>query len=272
MREAAERWREQLEAWAIPEEILRAVPDSPWALPREVFVRRVDSYVEHPVGASYQRAREALQPSGSVLDVGAGAGAASLPLAPYLTGLTAVDERPSMMGDLTERAGKLEIPVRTVVGRWPGVAPETPAADVVVCHHVAYNVGDLDAFAAALNDHARRRVVLELSAHHPTAALNPLWTRLYGLERPAGPTVDDALDVLREIGIEATAERWPRPPRPPYPSFAALVSTTRRRICLPEHREPELARALIDLGADPEQPRDLAPPDSELVTLWWDRG
>jgi len=271
MRDAARRWREQLEAWAIPEEILRAVPDSPWALPREVFVRRADSYVEQPVGASYQRAREALEPAGSVLDVGAGAGAASLPLAPHLTELIAVDERPSMMDDLTERAGRLATPVRTIVGRWPDVAPETPEADVVVCHHVAYNVADLDMFVAGLANHARRRVVLELTAQHPMAALNPLWTVMHGLERPTRPTVDDALEVLREIGIEPTVQRWPRPVRAPYPSFDALVTTTRRRICLPADREAELARVLLDLGADRDHPRDLPPPDNDLVTLWWDR-
>ena len=37
-----------------------------------------------------------------------------------------------------ERAG---VTHREVLGRWPDVAADVAAADVVVCHHVVYNVG-----------------------------------------------------------------------------------------------------------------------------------
>ena len=56
-------------------------------LPREVFARRADRLSREPAGASYDRERAALDPPGSVLDVGAGAGAASLPLASRITEL-----------------------------------------------------------------------------------------------------------------------------------------------------------------------------------------
>jgi hypothetical protein len=141
-------------------------------------------------------------------------------------------------------------------------------ADVVVCHHVFYNVAPLDAFAAALTDHARRRVVVELTATHPLRTLNPLWKRLHDLDRPDGPTADDAAAVLREIGIDPHVERWRRGPRPPYPSLADLVAITRRRLCLPPERDDEVAAALIEFGVDPDHPRDLSA--DEVVTLWWD--
>ena len=50
-----------------------------------------------PGGASYDRERAALDPPGSVLDVGAGAGAACLPLASRTTALTAVDTDDGML-------------------------------------------------------------------------------------------------------------------------------------------------------------------------------
>ena len=37
---AVERWREQLERWAIPPEILAAAPESPWGFPTELFRAR----------------------------------------------------------------------------------------------------------------------------------------------------------------------------------------------------------------------------------------
>jgi SAM-dependent methyltransferase len=263
----ADRWRAELLSWAIPPEILAAVADSPWAIPTDVFARRADSAVAAPDGASYRVAMEAVDGGGSVLDVGSGAGAASLPLGQPIV---AVDVNAEMLAALTTRAQRLGLPVTTVEGRWPDVADQTPVADVVVCHHVAYNVPDLGPFAIALTEHARRRVVLELTANHPMAALNPLWTEMHGISRPSRPTAWDALEVLRELGITPHIETGPRPPRPEYPGFAELVAITRRRLCLPPARDDELAATLLRLGVDPEHPRDLPPAQDLLVTLWWD--
>jgi hypothetical protein len=202
------------------------------------------------------------------LDVGAGAGAASLGHAGHLTELTAVDTDPSILDALVERATALELPVRTIVGQWPDVADQAPVADVVVCHHVFYNVAALDAFATALTRHARRRVVVELTSAHPLRVLNPLWKQLHDLDRPTRPTAEDAVAVLAEAGIEAHEQRWRRGPRPPYPSFNDLVATTRRRLCLPPERDADLAGALQAAGVDPANPRDLS--SDEVVTLWWD--
>jgi SAM-dependent methyltransferase len=263
---AADHWREQLAAWAIPPEILASVPDSPWTVPTDVFARRADTAVAAPAGASYRRAREALIDGGTVLDVGCGAGAASLPLGAPITG---VDVSPDMLTALATRAQRLGLEVATIEGQWPDVAEQTPVADVVVCHHVAYNVPDLEPFAIALTDHARARVVLELTPLHPMTPLNPLWTELHGLDRPTGPTAGDAVEVLREVGIIAQRETSPRPPRAEYSSFTDMVALTRRRLCLTADRDADVASVLRRLGVDPEHPRDLAPPDDTLVTLWW---
>jgi len=272
MGDAAQRWREQLEAWAIPDEFLRAVPDSPWQHPTEVFAKRADSYVAKPVGVSWERAIAALEPRGVVLDVGAGAGAASLPLARATTELIAVDQSRTMLDALSVRAASLNLPTRLVQGTWPADSSTVDKADVVVCHHVFYNVADLAPFAQALTDHARRRVVVELPPAHPMRALNPLWLRLHGLRRPDGPTADDAVAVLTELGLDVHRERWPRPPRTPYGSFVDMVASTRRRLCLPAARDSELMDALVELGVDPDHPVDLTDSHgADLVTLWWDR-
>ncbi|HZD66626.1 MAG TPA: class I SAM-dependent methyltransferase, partial [Acidimicrobiales bacterium] len=152
---AGRRWAAELAAWAIPEDILAAAPASPWGFPPDLFA----APSEPPDTPSRRRALEALGAGGSVLDVGAGAGAAGLALVPPATGLIAVDERPEMLARLADTAAARGVRAQTVVGSWPTVADEVPPADVVVCHHVLYNVADVGAFAAALADHARRRVV-----------------------------------------------------------------------------------------------------------------
>ncbi|MHB1877332.1 MAG: methyltransferase domain-containing protein, partial [Streptosporangiaceae bacterium] len=121
------RWRDDLASWAIPEEILASVSESPWALPTQVFARRADQVTAAPAGESYQREWDALDPPGSVLDVGSGAGAACLPLLPRTIGLTAVDAEDGMLALLAERAAARGVRARCVQGRWPQVAAEVPA-------------------------------------------------------------------------------------------------------------------------------------------------
>jgi SAM-dependent methyltransferase len=258
--EAARYWRERLAEWAIPAAITDAVTESPWTFPVEEFASRARRSAEHPVGASYARAVEALADPGTVLDVGAGAGAASLPLlgTGRVTGLTAVDTSTEMLDALRDNAS---VPTRTLAGRWPDIAAQAPVADVVVCHHVFYNVAELADFAAALTAHARRRVVVELTEAHPMVALNPLWTVLHGLARPTRPTATDAVAVLREAGLVPDEQRWDDPDPAPALTDAA-VESTRRRLCLPPERRVDVEAALRAYPL-----RRLA-----RCTLWWDAG
>jgi len=265
-----DKWRADLAAWAIPEDITAAVPDSPWVLPRQVFARRADRLMREPAGPSYDQAREALDPAGAVLDIGSGAGAACLPLAPYVTTVTAVDTDQAMLTLLAERAAAAGLDLHTVCGRWPDVAAQVAPADVVTCHHVTYNVSDLGPFLAALTSHARRRVVVELTAAHPLTSLNPLWLRFHGLRRPDGPTAADLLAILSEAGVRARHTEWNRPAEADYAGFAELVEVTRRRLCLPADRASEVEGALLNLGSQRERPGDLGSSGRDVVTIWWE--
>ena len=263
-------WRGDLSAWAIPERITSAVAESPWVLPRQVFARRADRLTGAPGGVSYERAWEALAPSGTVLDVGSGAGAACLPLAPRATTVTAVDSDERMLAMLAERADGIGLGLRPVAGQWPAVAPQVPPADVVTCHHVIYNVPDVEPFLAALTSHARRRVVVEITTVHPLTALSPLWLRFHGLTRPARPTAADLLAILSEMGLKARHTEWSRPAEADYASFPELVDVTRRRLCLPPERAGEVEAALLDMGIVRERPGDLGSSGRDVVTIWWE--
>jgi SAM-dependent methyltransferase len=265
-------WGDELAAWAIPDHIVAAAPDSPWVLPGQVFARRADRLSAEPSGPSFERAWEALNPPGSVLDVGSGPGAACLPLLTRATAVTAVDADARMLAMLAERAAARGVVARCVHGRWPQVAEQVPAADVVTCHHVLYNVPDLEPFVAGLTGHARRLVVAEITATHPLTSLNPLWLEFHGLRRPDGPTAEDLLAILRAMGLRPGFQRWSRPLGPDYASFAELVDVTRRRLCLPPDRAEDVAGALLGLGIDPASPSDLGSSGRDVLTVWWNGG
>lgn len=261
---AAQEWSAQLAAWAIDPDILATAPESPYGLPPELFALEHARPTPSPL---LDLARQALPADGTVLDVGVGVGAASLPLFPPGSHLHAVDSQPSMLVALADAAQRRGVPLTTYDGAWPDVAHRVPACDVVVCSHVAYNVPDLAPFATALTTHARRRVVVELYADHPWVPLGPLWEHFHHQQRPKGPTAGLAVEVLREAGIEPEVHRWSRPAiQPTGDLLATYVAFTRRRLCLPASRDPEVAEQLARV---PREPR-------ESVVLVWrgspDRG
>ena len=258
--ESARRWRADLDSWEIPPEILAAAPESPWGCPPGLFARAAEEAVHAQSAAptpSLHRALEALPEGGSVLDVGAGGGAASLPLCPPAATVTAVDQSPQMLERFADLAEGQGIRHNEVEGLWPDVAGRVGPVDVVVCNHVLYNVGDLVPFVTALTEHARRRVVVEITAAHPQSLLNPLWEHFHGVPRPTRPTAQDAFAVLRDLGLEVGIAEFEGPLRWHKDHHEEIVAFTRRRLCLPPERDPEVAALL-----PPPLPRP-------HVALWW---
>ncbi len=265
-------WRCQLAAWAIPAEILAAAPESPWGFPVGLFAARASAALDAEPTPSTGQALAWLPPGGSVLDVGAGAGAASLPLARRAGRIDAVDSSAAMLAAFRAAAAAAGVPARTVLGAWPEVAGRVEPADLVVCHHVLYNVPDLAPFAQALTGHARRRVVVELTATHPLADLAPLWRHFHGLERPQGPTADAAVAALRALGLAVDRQDWQTDPAPGFERWQDVVAFTRRRLCLPPERDAELGALLEPYRIERGGRVGLHRGPRRLVTLSWPPG
>jgi 2-polyprenyl-3-methyl-5-hydroxy-6-metoxy-1,4-benzoquinol methylase len=239
----ADRWAEQLAAWAIPQRVLDQAPQSPFAHDTATFT--VDDTLDRSV-LSAEVARSVLPKSGgSVLDVGCGGGRAAMSLVPPAHRVIGVDQDSGMLAAFTTAAADAGAQSITIQGQWPDVVLDTPVADVVVCHHVAYNVADIEPFIAALTGRARLAAVLVLPTVHPMTAWNNAWRRFWNIERPSGPTSDDLVAVLVEMGIDV--ERWEMP-RPPLARATAdpanRVPSTLRRLCLGPDRADEVAAFL----------------------------
>jgi len=268
---ALERWRAELADWAIPDEIVAAAPESPWGFPTELFRARAERSPAEP-SATTRIALGALGTGGDVLDVGVGGGATSLPLATVATLITGVDESADMLAGFAASARDTGVESGTGEGRWPDASPDTPAADVVVCGHVLYNVGDLEPFVRALDAHARRRVVVEITPSHPLVWMGDLWRRFHGLERPDGPSADLAIDAINEVGIEVRREDESRVPRSGgFERREDAIAFVRRRLCLPAGRDTELAAVLGERLVERDGLWAASPVEHQIVTLWWDR-
>ncbi len=256
MSSPAQHWREALEAWALPDEIVNSAPQSPWIHPPALF-DVPDTIAPSP---SHDRAREVLTDGATVLDVGCGGGIAAFALTPPATHVIGVDHQTEMLTMFRSNAIARGVRVETIDGFWPSVAVRTPTADVVTAHHVVYNVADIEPFLLALDDHASSRVVLEMPDHHPLAPMSEAWRYFWNLERPDGPTPAELLEVLRELGLDAQREQWRGPTRVEQnPEQAAHFM--RIRLCLPESREGEVRDFLQS---------HVAPLERQLSTIWWD--
>lgn len=261
VRRLAESWAEALLAWALPDQVLQTAEASPWRLD-PAWLRPRPPEEDPGVGSpARQAALDALGAGGSVLDVGCGPGAASLALAGSATEIVAVDESEAMLAAFSEHARDRGVRARTVQGRWPEIARSVPVCDVVVCHHVVYNVPRLVPFLDELGRHARRRVVLELTALHPRSDLNPLFAALWQLDRPTGPSALDVVRLVEAMGLAPVAVATDLPHRASAGDGSDRLERTRQALCLPEARAGELAELLARLPAQTTRPG---------VALWWE--
>jgi SAM-dependent methyltransferase len=264
---AAARWRELLEAWALPPDLLAAVPDSPYEWPTGLWRRGIrEPEADTP---TVRAVAGLLPPGGSLLDVGAGTGRASLPFAARGHRVTAVEPNPKMAAALREEAAAAGVEVRLMHGAWPAAASQAGRHDVALAAHVVYDVADLGPFLRALHQAARAGVVVEAGERHPWAGLAGYYRALHGLERPDGPSADLLVEVVQEVlGVRPQVERWEGRGRLRFADLQELVDLYRRRLVVPVERAGEVAELLAPDVVEEEGWLSLRD-DHGVVTVWW---
>jgi SAM-dependent methyltransferase len=237
----ATHWAEELKAWGIPEHILASAPESPWTHDPKAFAVDDALPTETP---SYQAAKAAFQRGGTVIDVGVGGGRSSLGLGALATHITGVDASQAMLDRFSTTATEQSTPHTTILGNWPEVAGQAGTADVVICHHVLYNVSEIVLFISALTNAAIRQVVVEITDSHPQSRLNDAWLHFHNITRPTSPNASDALEIIRALNDHVEISSIQRRLSVAAVDKQAQIAYVRRTLCLPFNREPEVAAYL----------------------------
>jgi len=169
--------------------------------------RRARSYAR----STHARSDEFLQvvepylgPRKTLIDVGAGTGRHATPLAERLEWVTAVEPSEGMRSHIPPREN-----MTVIASTWEDA--EVARADLVICSHVMYGVGEPVSFLEKLQKAARERVFVmmrETDLPHPAAELRK---RLIGGSGPRLPRFSELFMLLLQIGVAADVEfiRYP---------------------------------------------------------------
>jgi hypothetical protein len=135
-----------------------------------------------------------LSPRKTLIDVGAGVGRHTLPLAERLEWVTAVEPSEGMRAQMPPRDN-----ITVVASTWEDAA--VAPTDLVICCHVMYGIEEPIPFITKMERSARERVFIMMREGpmvHPAAVVRD---RMLGAEDPPVPRFSDLFMLLMQIGI-----------------------------------------------------------------------
>jgi SAM-dependent methyltransferase len=217
-----------------------------------------------------------VQPTDVVLDVGAGTGRHSVPLAGHAQRVVAVDPSPAMLRFLRESAAEeARTNIDVIEGAWPDVAEQAPKADVVISAHVVYPIEDIVPFLQALDAKATRVCLLNLMVWQPWFDRLGLWEAVHGQARLPQPAHMDVVNVLAQLGCYANVEiAWLDLGRT-FASMDAAVEGFAEAVAAGDDRErQQRLRDALALLLEPRPDGAFAYPQRRYptATVWWEAG
>ena len=191
-----------------------------------------------------------LTSSSTVLDVGAGVGRYTIPLAKQAARVTAVEPSTGMRGYLEEDARTAGLTnVTVVLSAWE--AANVEPCDIVLCSHVVYFISGIRAFLEKVRDNARGQVFMAIRTNQRDAALRELWEIVHKEPRVPEPGLMDLYPTLRQVlGVTANVQvvtyGGGRNPLGRFDSVEDAMPEVRRQLLLAEGSPSESA-ALVYL-------------------------
>jgi hypothetical protein len=188
------------------------------------------------------------------LDLGAGGGRYTLPLALMVRRMYAVEPSAGMREVLAAGAREYGIEnVETFAERWPSPKSEAPVADVGFMSQVGYDIEDIGPFGDQLEAHTRRMCAVMLYDFTPLRYFEALWPRVHGEPRVTLPGLREFMTLLFARGQAPSLGTITLAP-PRFEDVEALHRASRRPLWVLEGtpEDERLGRAVRELAVPVE--------------------
>lgn len=212
-----------------------------------------------------------LRKGDTALDVGAGAGRYTLPLAALAAHVTAVEPSAGMRASLEAALAERGIGNVTVMpGAWEDM--DVGPHDVVLCAHVLYFVPDVVPYIEKLDAAARRACYVYLRVDGRETALLPLWQELFAKPFPSEPGFADLYPLLLSLGIRANV-RLTMEGAGGYADLDEALGQARQQLGIGPDRHEQDARIRQFLGEHLVQQGGVLrfPSRSQSAIVWWEK-
>ena len=195
--EALRAWAERVRANREQVDQFREANPSDFYAPIAGMFRADPSRRDEP---TLEVLRELVEPTDTVLDIGAGGGRYALPLALCSREVIAVEPSEGMRRVLTEGMHAYTITnIQTVDARWPDDTSRLHG-DVALMSHIGYDIEDIGGFLDAMESATRRLCIAVLLSQPPPAEADRFWPMVHGVERAALPSLPEFLTLLLARG------------------------------------------------------------------------
>jgi 2-polyprenyl-3-methyl-5-hydroxy-6-metoxy-1,4-benzoquinol methylase len=145
--------------------------------------------------------KDNLAPGDTVIDIGAGSGRWTIPLAAKAGGVSAIEPSPEMsilLRQNIDASGRDNI--ETIAAKWEEASVQTH--DIVVCAHAMYSSPDLADFVRKMERLARKRCYLAMRLLQADSILGELSLAIYGRRHDSANAIV-AYNALFSMGIYA---------------------------------------------------------------------
>jgi SAM-dependent methyltransferase len=206
----------------------------------------------------------------TVLDIGAGIGRWTLPIARIVRRVTAVEPLQGMRQALLERAASHGVTNLDVVAI-PWLEADVPPHDVAIAAHATYTTPDLLGFVRKMEACARRTCCLALRVPAHDGAIGELSERIHGRWHDS-PNFIVGYNLLLSAGFHPNVLMEPRPVRHWTDATQdEAVARARRHLHLEDARHDSTVREVLSRRLPLVDGAYRWPDNMRSALIWWDK-
>jgi len=232
--------------------------------------RKLDSGGRQDPDPLLEHILRGLTPEMTVLDIGAGIGRWTLPMARRARRVTAVEPLQGMRQVLVERAAAQGI-TNLDVAELPWLAADVPPHDVVIAAHATYTTADLLGFVRKMESNARRTCFLALRVPAHDGVIGELCARIHGCWHDS-PNFIVGYNLLLAAGFHpnvlmepAAVRRWTDP------TLDAAAARAKRHLRLEDDRHDGVIREVLSRRLVVADGIWRWPDGMRSALIWWEK-